>query len=96
MEIDDALIDNLERLCRLRFAAADREAIKQDLSRMLALVDRIAQLDTSGVDPLIHLTLEDSHYRPAQVPQYLDRADALLNAPHADSDYFRVPRFVDK
>jgi aspartyl-tRNA(Asn)/glutamyl-tRNA(Gln) amidotransferase subunit C len=96
MELDDSLIDNLERLCRLHFEATDREAIKQDLSKMLDLVDRIIQLDTEGVEPLIHLTLEDSHYRAAEAIVHLDRSDALLNAPHADSDYFRVPRYVDK
>ena len=96
MELDDSLIDNQERHCRLHFEANESEAIKQYLSKMLDLVDRISQLDTEGVEPLIHLTLEDSHYRAAESTAHLDRSDALLNAPHADSDYFRVPRYVDK
>lgn len=96
MEIDDALIDHIGRLARLEFAGEEREQIKKDLGNMLGLIDRIAQLDTEGVEPLIHMTLEQSRYRPAEEPKHLDRADALSNAPKADSDYFRVPRFVDK
>ena len=97
MQVDDLLIDKLSALAALEFQGAEREGLKQDLNRILAYVETINGADTTGVTPLIHLTQEVNHFRTEDVPEPSpSKADALRNAPRHDSDYFRVPRVVDK
>lgn len=96
MEVNDALIDKLCDLSKLSFVGAEREAIKQDLGRMLAFVEKINELDTDNVQPLIHLTPELNRLREDIVEISTDHALALKNAPKKDSDYIRVPKVLDK
>lgn len=108
--VTDALIDKLATLARLEFEGPARAQIKADLERMLSFVEQVQGVDTAGVEPLIHLTdevneLEAGPYRPQQPTSHL-RADepaqpitpaqALRGAPKADSDYFHVPKVVEK
>jgi aspartyl-tRNA(Asn)/glutamyl-tRNA(Gln) amidotransferase subunit C len=94
MQIDDALIDKLSALCKLSFEAQDREAIKADLQRMLDFVEKIAEVDTTGVAPLIHMTKAVNVWREDVVQPTLTHEQALANAPKRDSDYFRVPKVI--
>lgn len=94
MQIDDALIDKLSALSKLSFEAQDREAMKADLQRMLNFVEKIAEVDTNGVSPLIHMTDAVNVWREDVVQPTLTHAQALANAPKRDSDYFRVPKVI--
>ena len=56
MEVNDALIDNLASLARLHFNEAEKEEIKSDLQRMIAFIDKLNELNTDGVDPVLHMS----------------------------------------
>jgi len=96
MKIDDALIDKLSSLAKLEFEGKDKEEIKKDLERMLSFVDKLNEIDTEGVDPLIYLTDEYASLREDVAKNTLDKKTALKNAPSKDSDYFRVPKVLNK
>jgi len=49
-------------------------------------------LDLDGVEPLVYMTDRENVLRDDVPTEPLSHADALRNAPGADSDYFRVPR----
>ncbi len=55
MEVNEALIDHIAHLSRLSFAGPQKEAIRQDMQRMIAFVDKLSELDTTGVEPLIFI-----------------------------------------
>lgn len=96
MQITDALIDKLAALSKLEFPDEEREAIKADFERMLSFVDKLQEVNTSGVEPLIHVTEEVNHLR-ADTPQgQLNREKTLRNAPDHDGQHFRVPKVVKK
>jgi len=94
--VDDKLIDKLSSLCKLSFVGPQRDAIRADLERMLQFVDQIEQLDTTNVRPLIHVTAEYNHFREDVPVTTISHEQALSNAPKRDSDFIRVPKFVDK
>lgn len=96
MQVNDALIDKLCSLSMLSFEGTEREAIKQDLKKILDFVEQINQLDTEAVAPLIHLTHEVNHFRADEPRQTITHAEALQNAPKKDSDYIRVPKVLGK
>ena len=96
MEINDTLIEKLSDLSRLSFDGEARSAIKSDLEKMIAFVEKLNELDTSAVEPLIYMTDEKLTLRKDAVGLELTQEEALKNAPSKDSDYFKVPKVLDK
>jgi aspartyl-tRNA(Asn)/glutamyl-tRNA(Gln) amidotransferase subunit C len=96
MEITDKTIDKLADLARLNFEGERKAEIKQDLERMLNFVDKLNELDTEGVEPLVYMTNEPLVLRKDEIGEELTQAQALKNAPSKDSDYFKVPKVLDK
>lgn len=96
MEINDQLIDKLADLSRLKFEGEERESIKHDLGKMLAFVEQLSEVDTEGVKPLIYLCEDPLRLRPDVAGDELSQEQALKNAPSKDSDYFKVPKVLDK
>jgi aspartyl-tRNA(Asn)/glutamyl-tRNA(Gln) amidotransferase subunit C len=96
MEVNDALIDNLSNLARLEFNTAEKEAIKKDLQRMIGFVEKLGELDTTGVEPLLHMSPETNVLRE-DIPQgSISRQEALAAAPATDGLYFEVPKVIKK
>lgn len=96
MEITDELIDHLAYLVRLDFQGNECDAIKADLANMLKMVEKMNELDTQGIEPLLFVTTEIDRVRVDIPTQDITKAEGLQNAPLRDADYFRVPRVVDK
>ena len=48
------------------------------------------------MDPLIYLSDEKNVLRSDEVTAFTSQEDALKNAPHKDSDYFKVPTVLKK
>jgi aspartyl-tRNA(Asn)/glutamyl-tRNA(Gln) amidotransferase subunit C len=94
MEVNDALIDNLSNLARLEFNAEEKEGIKKDLQRMIQFVEKLGELDTSGVEPLLHMSHEMNVLREDELQGSISRAQALENAPLTDGVYFKVPKVI--
>ncbi|MDB4160884.1 Asp-tRNA(Asn)/Glu-tRNA(Gln) amidotransferase subunit GatC [Bacteroidia bacterium] len=96
MSISDKKIDELAHLARLEFSATEKEAIKGDLDRIIDFCDKLKEVDTSGVEPLIYLSQEQTVLREDVAKQLLSKQEALKNSPSADSDYFKVPKVITK
>src|SRR3954468_10695660 len=96
MEVTDDLIENLATLSRLRFNAAEKEEIKKDLQRMISFVEKLNEVDTSGVEPLLFMTDAVNVYREDVVQGSMDKLQAMKNAPLADGNYFQVPKVIRK
>jgi aspartyl-tRNA(Asn)/glutamyl-tRNA(Gln) amidotransferase subunit C len=54
MDIDNKLIDHLCFLGRISLAPADKEQLKQDLSKILSYIETLKQVDVAGIEPLVH------------------------------------------
>ena len=96
MIIDDKKIADLAHLSRLEFNVEDKEAIKADLGRIIVFCDKLREVNTEGVEPLIYLNNEQNILREDLAEVGMTKNDALKNAPSADSDYFKVPKVINK
>jgi len=96
MEVNNALIDNLSNLARLEFNAAEKEELRQDLQRMILFVEKLGELDTTGVEPLLHMSSETNVLREDILQGSVSRESALAPAPAADGTYFKVPKVIRK
>lgn len=94
MIVDDELIDKLANLSKLEFDAAGKESIKMDLSKILNFMEKLNELDTNGVEPLIYINEETTVLREDEVNYPITKQEALINAPLRNEDYIKVPKFV--
>jgi aspartyl-tRNA(Asn)/glutamyl-tRNA(Gln) amidotransferase subunit C len=94
MTIDETLVDQLAHLARLSFENEARTEIKNDLNKMLAFVDKLNELNTDGIEPLIYMVDETNIMRKDFVQTNITHEEGLKNAPKRDSDYFRVPKVI--
>jgi len=96
MKIDDKLVEKLAKLSKLEIAEADKPEIKAKFGKILDLVEKLQELNTDGVEPLIYLTPNKNIMRKDEVANMIDKTIALQNAPDKDSDYFKVPKVLKK
>jgi len=96
MEIDAKMVDELAHLARLRFGDAEKEAIRADLQKMVAFVEQLKEVDTTGVAPLLHISDAVNVLREDVVNGSITREEALLNSPVQDDTFFKVPKVIRK
>jgi len=95
MTIDEKLISRLEHLARLELSAEERTKITKDLNDILTMVQKMEELDTTNVEPLIYVNEEVNVLREDTIANQVSREEALRNAPRQDGVYFRVPKVID-
>ncbi len=97
MKIDNATLDRIAELARLEVGDdVTRQQLLGDMQRVIDFVEKLNGIDTKGVEPLIHLSEEQDVLREDLALPGFSKQEALMNAPVKDSDYFKVPRVVDK
>lgn len=96
MEVNDALVVKLANLARLKFDASEKEAIKNDLQKMIQFVEKLNELDTTGVEPLLHMSDNVNVLRADEVKGSVTRENGLKNAAVRDEYFFKVPKVITK
>ncbi len=95
MKIDKETLNKIAHLARLEFDEKDAEKMMQDMTNMVSFVEKLNEVDTSGVEPLTTMSHEINALREDEVKPHLDHELALKNAPKKDTDYFRVPKVLE-
>lgn len=96
MNIDTKIVDEVAHLARLEFDEKAKEEIIGDMNRMLSFVDKLSELDTTNVEPLIYMTDEVNVMRDDEPVVTITQAEALKNAPKRDSDYYKAPKVIEQ
>lgn len=96
MHITDETIDHIAHLARLRFEGEAKVAIRQDLDKIINFMGKLSEISTDEVEPLTFMSDEVNVLRDDEAEVTLTQAQALKNAPKKDSDYFRIPKVLDK
>jgi aspartyl-tRNA(Asn)/glutamyl-tRNA(Gln) amidotransferase subunit C len=95
MEIDRNLILKLENLTRLELSETERIKLQGSLNDILKMVDKLNEVNTEGVEPLVYVNDEITSLREDKVNHELTQKDALSNAPNHNGKYFKVPKVID-
>ncbi|WP_116108987.1 Asp-tRNA(Asn)/Glu-tRNA(Gln) amidotransferase subunit GatC [Lewinella sp. IMCC34191] len=95
MTVDDALVLRLADLSKLAIAPDKVDKLRVDLENILAMVEKLNELDLEAVEPLRYVTDVEQSLRADVMGEHLDRATALANAPDSDESFFRVPRVIN-
>jgi aspartyl-tRNA(Asn)/glutamyl-tRNA(Gln) amidotransferase subunit C len=96
MKVNKELVDKLADLSKLSFTEEKKEKMMADMDKMLAFIEQLNELDTKDIDPLVYMSDEVNVLRADEVHEHSSKEDALKNAPQKDSDYFKVPKVLNK
>ncbi len=96
MSIDSKTVKDVAHLARLEFSEENGTQMINDMNRMLGFVEKLSELNTDNIAPLIYMTDEVNRLREDEVKPPLSQKEVLGNAPKHDSDYFKVPKVVEK
>ena len=96
MKIAEETVDHIAHLARLEFEGDKKEAIREDMEKIISFIEKLQEIDTENVEPLIFMTNEVNSLREDDPIVSLTQDQVLKNAPKKDSDYFRIPKVLDK
>lgn len=88
-------VEYVAALAQLTLDDAAKERMLHDMQSILGYIDKLNELDTGDVEPMMHVLELANVYRDDEVRPSLNRDSALSNAPNTDGEYFLVPRILD-
>jgi aspartyl-tRNA(Asn)/glutamyl-tRNA(Gln) amidotransferase subunit C len=94
--IELAEVEQVARLARLSLTPDEKERMREQLDRILGYIDKLRELDTTGVPPTSHAIPMLNVMRDDEVWTSLPVTEALANAPDRREDFFRVPRILEE
>lgn len=92
--ISDDTIEYVGILAKLELSAEEKEQAKKDMGRMLDYIDKLNELDTSGVEPMSHVFPVHNVFREDVVVNGDDSENMLRNAPARKDGAYKVPKTV--
>lgn len=95
MHINTETVRKIAHLSRLEFNNIEEKQMEKELNKILTWMDKLNEVNTENVQPLIHMSSEINVFREDLVHVHLEHKKALANAPKKDSDYFRVPKVIE-
>jgi aspartyl-tRNA(Asn)/glutamyl-tRNA(Gln) amidotransferase subunit C len=96
MEVNDILVDKLAHLSRLHFDEVQKQSIRKDLQNMIQFVEKLNELDTTDIEPLLHMSTNINALREDVIKGGITREEGLRNAPVKDEAFFKVPKVISK
>lgn len=90
--ISDETIEYVGILAKLELSDQEKEQARRDMGRMLDYIDKLGELDTTGVEPMSHVFPVQNVFREDEVTNGEMREQLLANAPQEKDGMFMVPR----
>ncbi len=94
--IDETLVRHIAHLSRLKPSDDEVKLFSEQLSDIVAYVEKLNELDTTGVEPSAHALPIHNVFRDDVPAATLDPDRALANAPQRDGSFFAVPKVLEQ
>jgi aspartyl-tRNA(Asn)/glutamyl-tRNA(Gln) amidotransferase subunit C len=94
-KIDQEQVKKVAKLSRLELTETEVEEFTGQLSAILDYMEKMNELDTTGVEPLAHCLPMSNVFREDSVKESLGTQKTLGNAPQRDGEFFKVPKILD-
>ena len=89
-------VEHIAKLARLEFTGPEKQEFTHQLNEILAYVEQLNKLETSGVEPLAHVVELKNVFRDDEVVAGLSAEEALRNAPSKSERFFKVPKVISE
>ena len=95
--MSEAAIDikYVAHLARLSLSAEEEKKLGTQLSNILSYIEKLKEVDVSGVEPTAHAFPLVNVTRPDEIRPSLSHEEALQNAPAEANGLFLVPKIVE-
>ena len=88
------MMENVEILAKLTLEPEEREAVVEKLEEILDYVEKLNELDTDGVEPLVYISDQQNVFREDVVTGADGREALMANAPRQKEQQLQVPRTI--
>ena len=95
MKVDHETLHKIAHLARLEVRPEEEQPLIDSLNDVLTWMEQLNEIDTTGVEPLTHISAELNVLREDVVAHQLPREQALENAPDKTEPYFQVPKVIE-
>ncbi len=95
MAITEDEVRYVAHLSRLALSEEEVDTFGRQLDDIISYVEKLNELDTSDVEPMIHAADQKNVFREDRAGESLRRKEALQNAPEKAEGCFKVPRILD-
>ncbi len=95
MDLSDSDLEHLERLARVKLSDDARERLREQLARIIALVQKLQAVDTAGVEPRAYVGEFTPELRADQVKACLPRDEVIAASPDSKYGFYAVPPVIE-
>ncbi|ATP55861.1 Asp-tRNA(Asn)/Glu-tRNA(Gln) amidotransferase GatCAB subunit C [Pedobacter ginsengisoli] len=96
MIIDKQTINKVADLARIAIEDKEVDTLIADMNKILTFMEKLNELDTTGVKPLVYMNPEENIWREDVVKQEITIEDGLKNAAKHNESFFFVPKIIEK
>lgn len=93
-KIEEETMENVCILAKLFLEGEEREKAKNEMQKMLDYVEKLQELDTNDVEPLVHIFENRNVFREDTVTNADEKEAMLCNAPKAKEGQYQVPKTI--
>jgi aspartyl-tRNA(Asn)/glutamyl-tRNA(Gln) amidotransferase subunit C len=95
MSLDKEAVSRIAHLARLGVDDSEYASYARNLSDILAFVEQLNGVDTTGVEPMAHPLDASQRLRPDQVTETAEREKFQRVAPHVEAGLYLVPKVIE-
>jgi len=95
MSAPDLDVKYVAHLARLSLSPEEERKIGAQLGNILGYIEKLKEVDVSGVEPTAHAFPMVNVARPDEVRPSMSHEDAMRNAPAQANGLFMVPKIVE-
>ena len=95
MKVSQEDVKKIAHLARLEMPDSKLGEMQDSINKVLVWMEALNSVDTSSVEPLVHMTSALNHFREDERKVTWDRAKALALALDTNDTYFKVPQVIE-
>ena len=96
MNIDKKTIHKVADLARIEVKEEQVDDLIEEMSKILTFMEKLNELDTRDVEPLVYLNPEVNVFREDVIKQEITVKEGLMNASKHNEEFFMVPKIIEK
>ena len=96
MNLDAKTIHKIADLARIHIDEKEVETLIPEMNKILSFMEKLNELDTSNVKPLVYMNEATNIWREDVVKQEISTEEGLKNAAKHNDQFFMVPKIIEK
>jgi aspartyl-tRNA(Asn)/glutamyl-tRNA(Gln) amidotransferase subunit C len=92
MKVD---IEKVAKLARLRLSEDEKRKFEGQLDQILAHIEQLSRVDTTGVEPTSHAIPIHNAFREDEIKPSFPKEEVMGIAPATEDGHFKVPRIIE-